>query len=298
MDAYSPKLDAFAALLPSLCDRETSADPDGWTPENPLWGHCAVASLVAQDRFGGALMRGSLEPFPKWAHMRSHYWNRLPDGSERDLTYPQFGDDPPQFMTAETRTSACVLSHAATMERYKLLSWRIAKAENPGNALFDDILYGANVYRECYMAAMGSPCQKKRFGCVLVRQGEYLAATCNGTIEPLKHLCEPTCIRLGIVSRTESMIGACGHAEEFAIWDAVRRGIKPSECDLYVAGVHMDGKPWRKERAEHTCLRCAVQMHNAGIQRVFVPVGGRWASVTTAEAIVQATAYATKQKTV
>ena len=60
----------------------------------------------------------------------------------------------------------------------------------------------------------------------------------------------------------------------------------------------MNGSPWLKERAEHTCLRCAVQMHNAGIQRVFVPVGGRWESVTTAEAIAQAKAYALGEKSV
>jgi len=293
MDAYTPQLEAFAALLPSLCDSDTTADRDGWTPENPLWGHCAVASLAAQDRFGGELMRASLEPFPKFAHMRSHYWNRLPDGSERDLTRPQFGDDPPHITIAETRTRAYVLSTAATMERYKLLSWRIARAENVGNPLFEN-----DLYRRCYMAAMGSPCRKMRFGSVVMRGGQSVAETCNGTIGPLKHLCEPTCIRLGIASRTESMIGACGHAEESALWEAARQGVQLDECDLYVAGVRMDGKPWLKECAEHTCLRCAVQMHAAGILRVFVPVDGRWESVTTAEALEQAAAYATKRKSV
>lgn len=301
MDAFNAKLDAFAELLPRLCDRETSADPDGWTPQNPLWGHCAVASLAAQDRFGGALLRASLEKFPKWAQMRSHYWNRFMHGAQRDFTKPQFGDDPPEGLEAGERTRAYVLSHHLTLERYKLLSWRLAKAENQGNALFhasEDDIYRDEIYRRCYMAAMGSPCQKMRFGCALLRQGGILLATCNGTIEPMKHLCEPTCIRLTIASRTESMIGACGHAEEFAIWDAVRQGIALKECDLYVAGVHMNGSPWLKDRAEHTCLRCAVQMHNAGIQRVFIPVRDRWESVTTEQAIVQATAYATKQKSV
>lgn len=293
MDAYTPEMEAFAALLPTLCDLDTGSDRENWTQENPLWGHCAVASLVAQDRFGGDLMRASLEPFPKYAAMRSHYWNRLPDGSERDLTRPQFGDDPPAITIAETRTRTYVLSHAATMERYKLLAWRLACAENPGNALFE-----SDVYRRCYTAAMGSPCQKMRFGALLMRQGAYVSTMCNATIEPLKSLCEPKCIRLGIQSRTESMIGACGHAEEHVLWDAVRNGIKLSDCDLYVAGVQMNGRPWLKDRAEHTCLRCAVQMHNAGILRVFVPVGDRWESVTTAEALEQAKAYATKQKSV
>lgn len=298
MDAFTAKADAFARLLPALCDRETSADPDGWTPENPLWGHCAVVATAVQDRFGGDLLRASLEKFPKWAAMRSHYWNRFPHGGRRDFTEPQFGGDPPQGLEASVRTRAYVLSHAPTLERYKLLSWRIAKAENAGNPLFDDDDINGALYRTCYKAAMGSPCGKMRFGSVLMRQGEVVSVASNATIEPLKSLCEGACIRLSIASRTESMIGSCGHAEEFVIWDAVKQGIRPSECDLYVAGVRMNGAPWLKERAEHTCLRCAVQMHNAGIQRIFVPVGGRWESVTTAEALQQAKAYATGEKSV
>ena len=298
MNAFTAKRDAFAALLSGLCGRDTSADPDGWTPENPLWGHCAVASVAAQDRFGGGLLRASLEKFPKWAQMRSHYWNRFPHGGQRDFTEPQFGGDPPRGLEAGEKSRAYVLSFGPTRERYRLLSWRIAKAENAGNALFDDDNVNGALYRTCYMAAMGSPCQKMRFGSVLMRQGEVVSVASNATIEPLKALCEQRCVRLSITPRTESMIGSCGHAEEFAIWDAVKQGIRPSECDLYVAGVRMNGAPWLKERAEHTCLRCAVQMHNAGIQRVFVPVGGRWESVTTAEAIAQAKAYALGEKSV
>lgn len=293
MNVFNAKLDAFAELLPRLCDRETSADPDGWNAENPLWGHCAVASLAAQDRFGGALLRASLEEFPKFAHMRSHYWNRFAGGAERDFTKPQFGDDAPDDLEAGERSRAYVLSHAITLERYKLLSWRIAQAENAGNALFEN-----DVYRACYMAAMGSPCKKMRFGCVLTRGGEIVSATCNVTIEGMKDLCEPECVRLKIKSRTESMIGACGHAEEFALWHAARDGIRTTECDLYVVGVRMNGSPWLKERAEHTCLRCAVQMHNAGIARVFVPVRDRWESITTEKAVTQASAYATGEKAV
>ncbi len=293
MNAFTEKIAAFAQLLQPLCDLDTTADREGWTRENPLWGHCAVASLAAQDRFGGTLMRASLEKFPKFAHMRSHYWNRFPHSGQHDFTRPQFGADAPEGMEAEERTRAYVLSHAATMERYKLLSWRLAEVENRGNALFEN-----GIYHQCYMAAMGSPCQKMRFGCVLTHAGEVVAATCNGTIDPLKHLCEPKCIRFNITSRTESMIGACGHAEEFAIKTAMDKGVPLSECDLYIAGVQMNGSPWLKTQAEHTCLRCAVQMHNARIRRVFVPVGKKWESLTTAQALTQAAAYATGQKSV
>lgn len=293
MTAFTERYEAFAALLTSLAARDTSADPDGWTPQNPLWGHCAVAATVAQDRFGGTLLRASLENHPKWAQMRSHYWNQFPEGIQRDLTEPQFGGDPPQGLEATERTRAYVLSHPATLERYKRLSWRLACAENAGDALFQD-----DAYRRCYTAAMGSMCQKMRFGCVLMRAGEPVAETCNATIDAIKDFCEPTCVRLSIKSRTESMIGACGHAEEFALWHAAKIGIPTTECDLYIAGVHMNGKPWMKGAAEHTCLRCAVQMRAAGIRRIFVPVGGRWESVTTEQALIQGKAYATGAKAV
>jgi len=71
----------FAQVLIRICDKETSADPENWSPDNPLWGHCAVASLLAQDVFGGDLVRASLEGTP-FATMRSHYWNRFPGSLE------------------------------------------------------------------------------------------------------------------------------------------------------------------------------------------------------------------------
>ncbi len=236
MNAFNEKLDAFTKLLPSVCVRETSADPERWTPENPLWGHCAVVTTAAFDRFGGTMLRASLENYPKWAVMRSHYWNRFPNGAQRDFTVPQFDGDPPLGMEPIERTRAYVLSHPATLERYKLFAWRLAKIENVGNALFDGDDINSALYRTCYMAAAVSPCQKMRFGAVLMHQGTPVAIACNGTIEPLKHLCEPTCIRLGIQSRTESMIGACGHAEEFAMASGMEKGIKlfwtPSPCSV------------------------------------------------------------------
>ena len=51
----------FRAILPEICDSETSQSPQGWKPTNPLWGHCAVVSLIAQNLFGGELLRASLD---------------------------------------------------------------------------------------------------------------------------------------------------------------------------------------------------------------------------------------------
>lgn len=102
---------------------------------------------------------------------------------------------------------------------------------------------------------------------------------------------------MSITSRTESMLGACGHAEE-GMWEVVHAGVPIHEHELYVAGFYPNGLLWIKTRAEHTCLRCAVQMHNAKIRRVYVPLIGGWRGISTEHALETALAYATQKKTV
>jgi len=294
----------FKELLPSICDKETSSDPDNWTPENPLWGHCAAVSLVAQNLFGGEPMRAPLTHIPKFAHMRSHYWNRLPDRTgtltkELDFTAPQFGNEYPYGLVAEQSTRRYILYDPKTgksreiMKRYKLLAFRLAKLLSNNNPLFDD-----PIYKQCFYMALDSPCQKKKFGCVIVRNREVVYEGFNKTIKPLKSLCEPKCIRLNIASRTESMLGACGHAEEEGIWRVIRCGIPIGECALYVAGINPDGLPLIKKQTEFTCLRCAVQIYNANIRSIYVPVIDHWEWIFPERAIETARAYATGEKKV
>ena len=44
-------------LLQKAWSKETSFEPDNWTPENPAWGQYAVTALVVQDFFGGELKK-------------------------------------------------------------------------------------------------------------------------------------------------------------------------------------------------------------------------------------------------
>lgn len=94
------------------------------------------------------------------------------------------------------------------------------------------------------------------------------------------------------------MLGACSHAEEFALWDAVRANVSLDECDLYIAGVHPNGMPWFKKEAVHTCLRCSSQMYQARIGSVLVPVNDHWERISKEEALRGAVVYATKEKKV
>ena len=51
-----------------------------------LTGQCIRVALIVQAAMGGELIRGSVDGW-------MHFWNRLPDGSEVDLTSSQFGGD-------------------------------------------------------------------------------------------------------------------------------------------------------------------------------------------------------------
>lgn len=88
-------IERFKEILPQICDKETSYDAKGWTAKNPLYSHCTPVSLIAQNLFGGRLLCASLKESQKYKHMKSHYWNKLPDGIEIDFTKPQFEDDYP-----------------------------------------------------------------------------------------------------------------------------------------------------------------------------------------------------------
>jgi hypothetical protein len=74
-----------AAWGPDTCDPVDLAD---WRPENPSRGQCGVTALVVQDLLGGDLLLG--EVFESGERRGWHYWNRLPDGVDVDLTRDQF----------------------------------------------------------------------------------------------------------------------------------------------------------------------------------------------------------------
>lgn len=95
---------------------DTSAAPE-WHGDNPPMGQCAVTALVVQDHLGGDLLRVVNEG-------ESHYYNRLPGGSELDLTRGQF--DRWQPSAAEVRDRDYVLSFPATAKRYATLRERVA----------------------------------------------------------------------------------------------------------------------------------------------------------------------------
>lgn len=70
---------------PDTCAPEDQAD---WRPDNPARGQCITTVLVVHDERGGELVRGDVHLDGE--HVDYHWWNRLPDGTEVDLTREQF----------------------------------------------------------------------------------------------------------------------------------------------------------------------------------------------------------------
>jgi len=64
-------------------------DQPDWTDANPASGQCASTALVVQDRLGGELLIADVHE-ADGSRQGVHYWNRLPDGREVDLTREQF----------------------------------------------------------------------------------------------------------------------------------------------------------------------------------------------------------------
>jgi len=110
-------LDGLICALEASWSAETSASSD-WSTSLPARGHCAVSALIVQDRLGGDLLRAVVCG-------ESHYWNRLPDGTEIDLTRGQFGLFDPIEVTVGSRDY--VLSFAGTRRRYELLRQRVSR---------------------------------------------------------------------------------------------------------------------------------------------------------------------------
>ena len=158
------------------------------------------------------------------------------------------------------------------------------------------------VYGTCLAMAKSSLCKKARFGAVLYNQKSGLCVVgANNPIPALAHVCEPDCIRMKIKSRTESMIGACGHAEEAALWAALKsenyeEGVLEDilQAEIFVLGLDAEGKPLVKSVAEFTCIRCATGLYLAGVRGVNVWMGSGWATIPIGDAIKQAHDYATQ----
>jgi hypothetical protein len=84
-------LEAVILALREAWGPDTCAPEDlpYWAPDNPARGQSATTALVLHDFFGGSLVTG--EVFLSGERTGFHWWNRLPDGEQVDITLEQFG---------------------------------------------------------------------------------------------------------------------------------------------------------------------------------------------------------------
>jgi hypothetical protein len=75
-----------AAWSIDTCD---PVDVPDWRPDNPSRGQCGVTALVLHDLLGGDLLLAEVH-HADGTRQGVHYWNRLPNGLEIDLTRTQF----------------------------------------------------------------------------------------------------------------------------------------------------------------------------------------------------------------
>jgi hypothetical protein len=80
-------------------------DIDDWSEANPARGQCGATALVLQKILGGDLLVAEVT-FDNGGRQGFHYWNRLPNDQEVDLTREQFAahEHVQQPVTAERPT--------------------------------------------------------------------------------------------------------------------------------------------------------------------------------------------------
>lgn len=85
--------DVVAAVRGSWsADTRDPAEEGEWTPVDPARGQCGTTALVVHDLLGGDLVLAEVRR-RDGSRQGVHYWNRLPDGREVDLTREQFRAD-------------------------------------------------------------------------------------------------------------------------------------------------------------------------------------------------------------
>ncbi len=85
------ELPALAAAIRRNWSLDTcdTVDVRDWHPGNPSRGQCGVTAFVLQEILGGDLLVADVL-YDSGALQGVHYWNRLPNGTEVDLTREQF----------------------------------------------------------------------------------------------------------------------------------------------------------------------------------------------------------------
>lgn len=106
-----PDPDALRPLLPRAW---SSASSSRWRPDNPACGQCSVTALLAQELFGGEILKTRIGS--AW-----HFYNRI-NGVRHDLTESQFASPVAYDDAMSNRTDAMA---DTSPEQYAALRMRV-----------------------------------------------------------------------------------------------------------------------------------------------------------------------------
>jgi hypothetical protein len=124
LDELEPRL--RVAWSDRSCD---PVDLDGWSAANPARGQCAVTALIVQEHLGGELLMGEVTHLDG-SRQGVHFWNRLPGGTEVDLTREQFREgETVHAPSVVPRPPDLTVGRLAS--QYRVLAERLATSE-PG----------------------------------------------------------------------------------------------------------------------------------------------------------------------
>jgi len=298
-------------LFKTRASRETSAGPELWTEENPLFGHCAVVAVLTQDFLGGKIVSRF---FPaEWAERfqnRSHYWNILTSGENVDLPRDQF---PPEFpwddfvngRIGEPRGDDdkrdYILNVDATRDRYIILRGRVQRFLRE-NQIFLDAKF-----QRCWELAFSekAKCPKMRFACLVYNRNRLVAEDVNRNMAEqfgrgrLCSLDGSKCYREGIRHRADPSLGDCGHAIPWCLARVFGLGYRPSDLprlDFYEQGFYPNGEPWFCPEPEYTCISCENIFAIFGLDKIWGVYDGRWQKLLTRDSFFNAVSYVLGEK--
>lgn len=126
MRTHTRSLLEFKHFLYSSCQRDTAYNScvNEWSPSNPTRGHCAIASMLAYEYFGGSIQRGYNVKKGEW-----HYWNVI-DDVIYDFTREQYKDDHICIQDVQSVSFETLIANSDTRCRYELLKERLICIEN------------------------------------------------------------------------------------------------------------------------------------------------------------------------
>jgi GNAT superfamily N-acetyltransferase len=110
------------AAIRAAWSRDSSADADEWTLDNPSRGQCDATAVVLRAYLGGEILIADV--LRDGQRLERHAWNRLPSGLTLDLTRDQFraGD----MLGPPAAQEPLLLGNAR--ERHALLAEQVAAA--------------------------------------------------------------------------------------------------------------------------------------------------------------------------